>query len=60
MRKLTEAQVKSECIFIRNNLEYENMTVSKETMEICKKILEGKLSTEEEIESIRKKYKKVI
>jgi len=60
MRKLTEEQIESECTFIRNNLEYENMTVSKETMEICKKILEGKLSTEEEIESIRKKYKKVI
>jgi hypothetical protein len=60
MRKLTEEQIESECTFIRNNLEYENMTVSNETMKICKKILEGKLSAEEEIESIRKKYKKVI
>lgn len=58
MRKLTKAQVKSECIFIRNNLEYENMTVSNETMEICKKILEGKVSTESIIQAIRKKYKR--
>jgi len=58
MRKLTETQIKSECIFIRNNLEYENMTVSNETMEICKKILEGKVSTEAIIQAIRKKYKR--
>ena len=58
MRKLTEAQIKSECVFIRNNLEYENMTVSNETMEICKKILEGKVSTKAIIQAIRKKYKR--
>ena len=58
MRKLTEEQIEIECTFIRNNLEYENMIVSKETMEICKKILEGKLSIEEEIESTEKNTKR--
>ena len=57
MRKLSQREIESELIFIKRNLEYENMTVSKKTLKRCRRILEGKLDPEEAMEEIRKKYK---
>ena len=53
MRKLSKKEIESELIFIKRNLEYENMNVSKKTLKRCRRILEGKLDPEKAMEEIR-------
>jgi len=57
MRKLTQKEINSECVFIKKNLEYENLKVSTDTMKSCEEILNGSIKADVVMNNIRKKYK---
>jgi len=57
MRKLTQKEINSECLFIKKNLEYENLKVSTDMMKSCKEILNGSIKADVVMNKIREKYR---